>query len=123
VRGIARLAARGRGSARGSAPKRDGTPLRRGVALVQEPLDRHGHEVGIAQIARAVAIGAAQRLDDEMRARRRVLGVEIESFQDVQRLDEHDAPRGRGRCRDDPNPAIVPDDGRPFDDPIALEVL
>jgi len=86
-------------------------------------VERHGREVGIAQIAGAVAVGAAQRLDDEMRARRRVQGVEVESFEDVQRLDEHDAPRGWGRGRDDPEPAIVPDDGRSFDDPIAIEVL
>ena len=69
-------------------------------------------EIRIAEIHGAIAMHAAHGLDDEVRARDLVDLREIEAVEDVQRIDQRDAARGRRRTRDDARAAIVADHRR-----------
>ena len=92
------------------------------VVLVDEARDRHVDEIRIAEIHGAVAMHAAHGLDDEMRARDLVELGEIETVEDVERIDQRDAARGGRRTGDDARAAIVADHGRTLHDLVVGEV-
>src|SRR5688572_23571331 len=66
---------------------------------------------------------SAHGLDDQMRACDLVHVREVETFQDVERIDERDTARGWRRARDDTRAAIVTDHRGPFDHLVVGEVL
>ena len=72
------------------------------VVRAEEPLDRHRHERRIAEIFRAVAMHAAQALDDHVLAGRAVELCKIVAVEDVERVDARQRRRmtavARSRC-------------------------
>ena len=88
----------------------DRLPLLFGVLLRGQPVERHVLvEIRIAQVVRAVRVGAAHRFGQQVQVERRVVADpgEIESFQDVQHLNQHDAARAGRRHADDLVAAIA----------------
>ena len=75
----------------------------RGVLLRRQPGDRDLDEVGIAEVARAIEVGAPHRLDLQVQrgCGQQALRLQIEGLEDVEHLDERDAAGARRRHRDD----------------------
>ena len=68
--------------------------------------DRHAHEIGIGEIARAIVKCAAQRFDDQMIGRGLADAPEREALEHAERLRERDAAGGRQRSGRDGRAAI-----------------
>mmetsp|Transcript_4926 Transcript_4926/g.17605 ORF Transcript_4926/g.17605 Transcript_4926/m.17605 type:complete len:588 (+) Transcript_4926:1148-2911(+) len=127
VRGVAALVRRnawaqrlrGRGLVGG-----DGTADLGGVGLVEQPVDRVLHEVGVAEVAVAVDIGMAHRLDLVMHGLRRpeTPGLERVALQDVEDLADHQAPGTRRRRRDDPVAPVIAFDRRQFARAVLVQI-
>ena len=98
-----------RASARRGAIEIDAGALAGRVVLRNQGRHRRIDEGGIAEIARAIGVGAFHRLDDQMqRGRGALLHVgHRKAFEDIQRLQQHDAARRRQRHRHDVIAAIV----------------
>jgi hypothetical protein len=97
-----------------------------GVLLRDQPRDRHVLvEIRIAEVARAVRIGALHRLGHQVHgvrggeAHRR----EIVAFEQVQHLDQHDAARARRRHRDHLVAAVGAANRRPFLCRVVLQIF
>src|SRR5262249_44530521 len=82
--------ARKRGAWR-SAIEADRSTLARGVVGAQQALDRHRYESRVAEILRAIAMHAAQALDDHVLARDSIELREIVAIEDVERVDDRDS--------------------------------
>ena len=96
-----------------------------GVVLRRQLRDRHvRHEVGVAQIARAVGERASGGLDDEVGARRRAEShrLQVVALEDVQLLEQADAARADRRHRDDVVAAIGAGERRALLRLIGLQV-
>ena len=112
MRGVAALALRGDLQHIGRRRRAfgiDAGALPGGVILGEQDLHRRVDEIGVAEIAGAVGIGALHRLDHDMqRGRRALLHVgHRKAFEDVQRFQQHRAARRRQRHRDDVVAAII----------------
>ena len=86
----------------------DAGALLGGIVLRHQGRDRRVDEGGIAEIVRAIGIGALHRLDHQMqRGRRALLHVrQRKAFEDIERFQQHHAAGRRQRHRDDVVAAI-----------------
>src|SRR5690606_2510463 len=94
-------------------PDRDALTI--GVILVSQALDRHRDEIRIAEMKSTVAVCAPHRLDDQVLARGGIDIREIEALENVERIDEHDAPRSWRRSGDDARTSILSHHGLALD--------
>ena len=67
--------------------------LARGVVDTHQLLQRHLDEIRVAQVNRTVSIGTAHRLDDQVFARGGIHVMEIETGEDIERIENRNAAR------------------------------
>ena len=95
------------------------------VILRDQGCDRRIDEGGIAEITRTVGIAALYRFDHDMQRRRGALLhlTHRKPFEDVQRLQQHDAAGRRLRHREDIISAIAAAHRGADDSVVGLEIL
>ena len=93
--------------ARHRAVEADARAQARGVVVAEQQRERHLHEIGIAEVDRAVAVDPAHRLDLHMQARHAIeLGQRV-AGQDLEQPDQRDAAGGWRRRGQDGLAAVV----------------
>ena len=94
------------------------------VGLVGQVADRVADKVRVAEVAVAVDIGMAHRLDLVVhrlgRAKAQIL--EWVALQNIQHLADHDTARAWRWCRDDVVAAVITFNGRQFAGAVAVQV-
>ncbi len=91
---------------------------------IEQPGDRHLHEVGIADVLVAVGVGAAHRLGLVVNRRRRT-GAALfvaGALEDAEHLEQRDAAGARRRRGDDGVVLVLAGQRRALDRLVALEI-